>query len=86
MCSWLNTGNLQALSAKWPGCCAKLIEDKANGSAVIQMLQNQIQGILPVNPEGGKVARASSAFDYFGRRNTVGSRTPLTWTDCRTVV
>ena len=39
---------------------AKLIEDKANGSAVIQMLSREIQGILPVNPEGGKVARASA--------------------------
>ena len=39
---------------------AKLIEDKANGSAVIQMLAHEIPGILPVNPEGGKVARAAA--------------------------
>jgi len=51
---------VSALSTKWPGCCAKLIEDKANGSAVIQMLSNQIPGLLPVNPEGGKVARAAA--------------------------
>jgi len=38
---------------------AKLIEDKANGSAVIQMLMNQIRGIIPVNPSGGKIARAA---------------------------
>ncbi len=48
------------LSAKWPYAVAKLIEDKANGSAVVQMLQHEIPGILPVNPEGGKVARASA--------------------------
>ena len=47
------------LSRKWPGCSAKLIEDKANGSAVIQMLSREIPGILPVNPSGGKIARAS---------------------------
>ena len=47
------------LSAKWPHCLAKLIEDKANGSAVIQMLAREIPGILPVNPEGGKIARAA---------------------------
>jgi hypothetical protein len=35
---------------------AHRLEDKANGSAVIQMLQHEIPGILPVNPEGGKVA------------------------------
>lgn len=39
---------------------AKLIEDKANGSAVIQMLRHEIPGILPVNPEGGKTARAAA--------------------------
>jgi predicted phage terminase large subunit-like protein len=49
------------LSRKWPMCIAKLIEDKANGSAVIQMLSGSIPGLLPVNPEGGKVARAAAA-------------------------
>ena len=46
------------VSAKWHPCSAKLIEDKANGSAVIQMLSREIPGLLPVNPEGGKIARA----------------------------
>jgi predicted phage terminase large subunit-like protein len=48
------------LTSKWPGTVAILIEDKANGSAVIQMLQNEIAGLLPVNPSGGKVARAQA--------------------------
>jgi predicted phage terminase large subunit-like protein len=48
------------MSAKWHSCHAKLIEDKANGSAVIQVLQHDIPGIIPVNPEGGKVARAAA--------------------------
>ncbi len=39
---------------------AILVEDKANGSAVIQMLSHEIPGILPVNPGGGKVARAQA--------------------------
>jgi len=38
----------------------RLIEDKANGSAVIQMLAHEIPGLLPVNPSGGKVARAQA--------------------------
>jgi len=46
------------LSAKWPGTIAKLIEDKANGPAVIQILGLEIPGLLPVNPSGGKIARA----------------------------
>lgn len=48
------------LSARAPNCSAKLIEDKANGPAVIQILQNEIPGILPVNPQGGKIARATA--------------------------
>ena len=48
------------VSQLWPYCAAKLIEDKANGSAVIQMLSRELPGILPVNPEGGKVARAAA--------------------------
>jgi predicted phage terminase large subunit-like protein len=48
------------VSASWPAALAKLIEDKANGSAVIQMLSREIPGILPVNPSGGKIARAAA--------------------------
>ena len=51
---------VRELSARWPNCIARLIEDKANGSAVIQMLSNEVPGILPVNPEGGKEARAAA--------------------------
>jgi len=51
---------VREFSQRCPGAFAKLIEDKANGSAVIQMLQHEIPGILPVNPEGGKVARAAA--------------------------
>jgi predicted phage terminase large subunit-like protein len=49
------------LSAKWTCAVAKLIEDKANGSAVVSILGSSIPGILPVNPHGGKVARATAA-------------------------
>ena len=48
------------VSQRWQSSLAKLIEGKANGSAVIQMVSNDIPGILPVNPEGGKVARAAA--------------------------
>lgn len=52
---------VRSLSAKWPAARAKLIEDKANGPAVIQSLKHEIAGLIPVNPEGGKVARAYAA-------------------------
>lgn len=37
-----------------------LIEDKANGSAIISSLQDEFGTIVPIQPDGGKVARANS--------------------------
>jgi predicted phage terminase large subunit-like protein len=51
---------IRHLSAKYPVAIAKLIEDKANGPAVIQMLGHEIPGLIPVTPEGGKMARAAA--------------------------
>jgi len=39
-------------------CIAVLIEDKANGSAVVETLAGTVPGVVAVNPEGGKAARA----------------------------
>ncbi len=36
----------------------KLVEDKANGPAVISSLRRQVPGLTPVSPKGDKVARA----------------------------
>lgn len=41
-----------------PDCIAVLVEDKANGSAVIETLKTEIPGVLAIQPEGGKIARA----------------------------
>lgn len=49
---------VQNLSKKWPQTYRKLVEDKANGSAIIDVLNQQISGIIPVNPDGSKEARA----------------------------
>jgi predicted phage terminase large subunit-like protein len=49
-----------ALSAKWPKAVRKLIEAKANGDAVIDALKRKVPGLIAVNPEGGKVARANA--------------------------
>ena len=59
---------VRAMSAKWPQAHAKLIEDKANGPAVISSLSSTIPGIIPVEPEGSKYSRASavSPFAYSG--------------------
>jgi predicted phage terminase large subunit-like protein len=46
------------LCKKWPLAFRKIVEDKANGSAVINTLQSEISGIISIEPEGGKEARA----------------------------
>lgn len=60
---------VRAMAAKWPLASAKLIEDKANGSAVIDTLRKEIPGLLPVEPHGGKVARAWAVQPYIEARN-----------------
>nr|WP_133309152.1 phage terminase large subunit [Aeribacillus pallidus] len=55
---------IKHLTDKWPNAKAKYIEDKANGSAVIQTLQHEISGIVPVEPEGGKEARANAVSPF----------------------
>ncbi len=45
---------------EWPDASRKLVEDKANGSAIVSTLEHEIAGIIPVNPEGGKEARAAA--------------------------
>lgn len=52
---------LAELSRRWPRARKKLIEDKANGPAVISMARLTIEGLDPVNPDGGKEARAHAA-------------------------
>jgi predicted phage terminase large subunit-like protein len=50
----------QGLTSKWPAAEAKLVEDKANGSAVIQTLKGTISGIIAIEPQGGKASRVSA--------------------------
>ena len=45
---------------RWPQAVTKLIEDKANGPAVISTLEDKVQGILPYSPKGSKEARLAS--------------------------
>jgi predicted phage terminase large subunit-like protein len=45
---------------KWPTATAKLVEDKANGPAIISVLKDKISGIIPITPKGDKELRALS--------------------------
>lgn len=48
---------------------AKLIEDKANGPAVIASLKKKVPGIVAVNPDGDKVARGHAVSPYIEAGN-----------------
>lgn len=47
-------------TADWERATLKLIEDKANGPAVMQTLRGQVTGLVPVEPQGGKIARVNA--------------------------
>lgn len=51
---------VEAMSGKHPLTRTKLVEDKANGPAVISTLRHKISGLIPVTPEGGKIARVNA--------------------------
>jgi predicted phage terminase large subunit-like protein len=50
----------EAMVKRWPGATAKLVEDKANGTAVISTLKSKIPGIIAVTPTESKYARANA--------------------------
>lgn len=57
------------LADKWPMVTRKLVEDKANGPAVIDTLRTRISGIVPVKPDGSKTARAYAVTPLFEAGN-----------------
>lgn len=60
---------VRVLAQKWPRVVRKLVEDKANGSAVISELKSTVSGFVPITPTESKEARASSVTPYFEAGN-----------------
>lgn len=52
--------SIKMVQGLYPQAQMVLIEDKANGSAIIQTLSRQGVWCIPVNPSGGKVARVNA--------------------------
>jgi predicted phage terminase large subunit-like protein len=50
----------EALCRRWPDMRVKLVEDAANGAALISTLRGKISGIIAVRPEGSKEGRAEA--------------------------
>lgn len=60
---------LVSLHPHWRRAHAKLIEDKANGPAVIEVLSRRVPGVLAITPEGGKLARAQATVPFHEAHN-----------------
>lgn len=58
-----------ALRDAWPRTREVLIEDKANGPAVIDTLKASVPGIIPIEPDGSKLARAHAVTSYWEAGN-----------------
>ena len=52
---------VELLRRRYPDSATILIEDAANGPAIIDVLHHRVSGIIAVSPEGGKLARAQAA-------------------------
>lgn len=55
---------VQTMAARWPQAHAKLVEDKANGTAVIAQLSSIVGGLIPVGVTESKQARAAAVSPY----------------------
>lgn len=63
--------SIKELKARWPQARGIHIEDKANGSAVIEVLKGQLPGVIPIQPDGGKESRISAITAYLEAGNLV---------------
>jgi predicted phage terminase large subunit-like protein len=56
---------VRMMTSKWPSAYVKLVENKANGPAVISDLRGEISGLIPIEPDGDKPARMMSVAPEF---------------------
>jgi predicted phage terminase large subunit-like protein len=57
------------LKKKWPAIREILVEAKANGDAVLDVLKGQVPGLIPIEPDGSKLARAHAVTSYWEALN-----------------
>ena len=60
---------IRQMSMKYPQATAKLIEDRANGPAIIASLKSEISGIIRVDPKDSKIGRFNSVSPLFEAKN-----------------
>jgi predicted phage terminase large subunit-like protein len=62
---------IRTMSEKWKQAAAKVVEDKANGSALISIMRNELSGLVGFSPRGSKTERAISVTPYFEAGNVL---------------
>ena len=60
---------IRNMTKKYPKAICKLIEDKANGPAVIQMMKVKVQGLIPVKAVRGKGERVNAVLPLWEAGN-----------------
>lgn len=60
---------IRTMSGRYPEVYLKIIEEAANGAAVISMLKNEILGLVPVKPQTSKEARLAAVSPVFQSGN-----------------
>ena len=60
---------IRQMSTKYPQATAKLIEDRANGPAIIASLKSEISGIIPIEPRSSKIGRLNGVSPLFESEN-----------------
>lgn len=60
---------IKDLTKKHPKARGKVVEDKANGPAIIDFLKKDVPGMIAFNPRGSKEDRALSVAPYFEAGN-----------------
>lgn len=57
------------LHKDWPEARRILVEDKANGPAIIDSLKSSVPGLIAIEPDGSKLARAHAVTAYWEAGN-----------------
>jgi len=59
----------EAMVAKWPQASAKLVEEAANGAAIMDSLKGKVPGLIPVKARESKEARAAAVTPFIEAKN-----------------
>lgn len=71
---------IRSMTGKWPLATAKLIEEKANGAAVLDVLRREVVGLIPIKPKTGKTERLQAVQPLYEAGNVYIPSGPI-WAD-----